>query len=107
MPNGLNGSDTAKLGAAYKQLNAPFGAFGTDTLTASTTALASTDLLKYDSIESQIANLTFARNQLAGTIASALNDASFGNGKIDGGQAKAWIKAAQDLLDAAHTLAGS
>ena len=67
----------------YKQLNAPYGAFGLDTLVASTTAIKSTDDLVYDSIETKIANLTFARDVLAGTIRSALDDDSFGGGKID------------------------
>jgi hypothetical protein len=34
---------TTELGDVYKQLNAPFGAFGTDTLAASTRAIAGDD----------------------------------------------------------------
>ena len=53
-------------GDAYKQINAPFGQFATDTLVASTAALKTSDALKYDSIEASIANLTSTRNALAG-----------------------------------------
>ena len=106
-----HGQRADALGAIYKQVNAPFGAFALDTLIASTAALKSTDELKYDSIETQIANLTLQRDVLAGAIRAALNDAATGNddhgdkGGIDSSQAKAWIKQAQSLLDQAHALA--
>jgi hypothetical protein len=112
-PKGLDDDDTAAdLGAAYKQINAPFGQFADDTLVASTAALKTSDQLKYESIESAIANLTLQRNVLAGEIRQALNSASAGNdGKhgdddgFDKDQARAWIKRAQSLLDQAHALA--
>jgi len=100
-----HGSTTAALGDAYKQLNAPFGSFAMDTLTASTAALATTDDLKYDSIEAQIATLTVERNALAGAIRAALNDAAKGTTAIDESQAKAWISQAQDLIAQAQALA--
>ena len=109
--HGDHGQKTDQLGAIYKQVNAPFGAFAMDTLVASTAALKATDELKYDSIEAQIATLTLQRDVLAGTIRAALNDASPGNDEhsnnsgIDENQAKAWIKQAQSLLDQAHALA--
>jgi hypothetical protein len=105
--NQLNehGKTTTQLGAIYKQVNAPFGQFATDTLSASTAAIKTTDDLKYDRIETAIANLTTERNQLAGQVRTALNDAAAGNAQIDESQAKAWIKQAQSLLDRAHALA--
>ena len=105
--HGFDGGAATQLGDVYKQLNAPFGSFGQDTLTASTAALKKTNELDYDAIESSIANLTFQRDALAGTIRSALNDAEFGNGRIDEQQARDWIKQANDLLDQAHALAAS
>ena len=98
---------TADLGAAYKAVNAPFGQFALDTLVASTAALKSTDELKYDSIETQIANLTFERDTLAGEIRAALNGAAAGTAKLDEQQAKDWISQAQSLLDRAHALAAA
>ncbi len=106
LPKGLaQGGTATQLGDAYKQVNAPFGAFALDTLTASTAALKATDELKYDSIESQIANLTSERDLLAGNIRAALNAAASGNGAIDQSQAKAWLDEAQSLLSRAHALA--
>ena len=102
---GSTTTPSTKLGASYKQINAPFGQFADDTLVASTAALKTSDALKYESIETAIANLTLTRNVLAGEIRQALNDASSGNGRIDDDQARAWIKRAQNLLDQAHALA--
>ena len=80
-----------------------------DTLTASTIALkqpgTTAGNLKYDSIETSIANLTSQRDVLAGTIRQALNDAAKGVSKIDQSNAKTWISQGQSLLDQAHTLA--
>jgi hypothetical protein len=98
---------TAQLGAAYKAINAPFGAFATATLDASTAAIASTDALKYDRIETAIATLTSERNDLAGQIRQALNDAAAGKDAIKESQAKAWIAAADDLLVRSQALAAS
>jgi hypothetical protein len=104
---GDHGDPTTQLGDAYKQLNAPFGSFGLDTLVASTAAIQSTNELKYDSIETQIANLTAKRDVLAGTIRAALNDEAAGGDKINGGQAHDWTKQAQSLIDQAHALAAA
>jgi hypothetical protein len=95
------------LGAAYKQVNAPFGQFALDTLVASTSALKQPDTqegnLRYEAIETQIANLTVERDALAGAIRAALNSGA----KIDEDQARDWIKQAQSLLDRAHALAAA
>jgi len=104
-------NSTQQLGAAYKQVNAPFGSFALDTLVASTNALKQpatpTGDLNYDAIETQIANLTTERDVLAGAIRAALNDAAAGNGKIDEDQARTWVKQARSLLDRAHALAAA
>jgi hypothetical protein len=101
----LDSKAVADLGTSYKQVNAPFGAFALDTLTASTAALKATDESKYESIETQIADLTTERDQLAGNIRTALNAAAAGSSKIDNAQANDWITQAQSLLDRAHALA--
>jgi hypothetical protein len=67
------------LAAAYKQINAPVGALGKATLTASTTALAGDDAT-YAKIEGQIGAWTTQRDALASQIIQALEDAEF-NGK--------------------------
>src|SRR5439155_23345420 len=68
----------------YKQLNASFGSFAMDTLTASTRALASgssSDDSSYTSIEGQIQSLTTQRDALAAQIKATLDAAAF-NGQV-------------------------
>jgi hypothetical protein len=96
-----------RLGDAYKQVNAPFGAFAMDTLVASTRAIKSGDASSdatYTSIEDQIATLTSQRDALAAQIRGALNAAAAGQSALNEQQAKAWIRQADDLLGAAAAL---
>jgi len=94
-----------RLGDAYEQVNAAFGRFGMDLLTASTRALNSTDESVYNSIESSIQDMASQRDALASQIKAALNAAAFNNQAINEHQAKAWIDQAQSLLDQADALA--
>ncbi len=95
-----------RLGDVYEQVNAPFGQFAMDTLTASTAAIKATDDATYNSIENQIVSLTSQREKLVAQIRSALNAAAFDDQALNEQQAKDWIKQANDLLDQAHALAG-
>ena len=98
-----------RLGAVYKQLNAPFGNFGMSMLRASTIALSggtSVDDSAYVAIENAIIGLTTRRDALASTIRHALHAAEFGGVPLDEQQAKGWIDDAQSLLDEAAGLAG-
>jgi hypothetical protein len=96
-----------RLGDVYEQVNAPFGQFGTDTLTASTAALKSTDPSTYNAIEDQISSLTSQRDALVAQIRSALNAAAFDGQALNEQQAKDWIAQAQSLIDQAAALAAS
>jgi hypothetical protein len=96
---------TEALGDVYMQLNAPFGTFALDTLTASTRAILSTDEGAYNSIETRIENLTIERDLLASEIKAALGGAAFNDDKIKEKQAKEWIEEAQSLIDRAAALA--
>ena len=96
-----------RLGAIYEQVNASFGQFSMDTLTASTKALKSTDESAYSSIEDSIASLTSQRDALAGQIKAALSAAAFDGQALNEQQAKDWIAQAQSLLDQAKALAAS
>jgi len=96
-----------RLGDAYEQVNAAFGKFGTDLLTASTHALNSADESVYNTTESSIENLTSERDALASQIKAALNAAAFDNQAINEQQAKAWIAQAKSLLDRASALAAA
>jgi len=95
-----------RLGAIYKQLNAPFGKFAMDTLIASTRALASNDSgdATYTSIENMIADLTAQRDALAAQIKAALDAAAFERRALNEQQAKDWINQTQSLLGEAHAL---
>src|SRR5262249_17549038 len=97
------------VGHAYKAINAPFGPFSSDTLKASTAALASTSAgdATYTQIEAQLMTLMNARDALANQMRAALNGAEFGGTKIQEKQAKDWIAQANDLLAQAQALAAS
>ena len=66
----------ASLATAYKQINAPVGQLGIDTLEASTAALAGDDAT-YATIEAELTALTTKRDALAATIIQKLEDAEF------------------------------
>src|SRR2546421_1029102 len=108
LPNTLfeHQKTTLQLAAIYEQLNAPFGSFGTDTLTASTKGIASTDESVYNYYEDTIQNLTSQRDALASQIKAAFDNAAFNGQQIKEQQAKDWIDQAQSLIDQAAALAG-
>ncbi|MFL5801136.1 MAG: hypothetical protein ACJ8CR_05265 [Roseiflexaceae bacterium] len=96
-----------RLGAVYKQLNASFGQFSMDTLTASTKALKSgsaVDDQTYTSIEGEIQSLTAERDALASQIKAQLGAAVFGGQAINEQQAKDLIDQSEALLERAHAL---
>jgi len=98
-----------ELGAVYEQVNAAFGAFGQDLLTASTRALktgSATGDSTYTSIESSIESLTTQRDALAIQIKAALNAAAFDGQPLNERNAERWIDQAESLLDQASELAG-
>jgi hypothetical protein len=97
-----------RLGEVYKQLNAPFGAFGSSLLVASTKAVRSgtaTDDSTYTTLESSISTLTDERDALAKQIRAALDGASFANEALNEQQAKRYIDDARLLIQRAETLA--
>jgi hypothetical protein len=98
---------TNELGAVYEQLNAPFGQFGTDTLTASTRGIISTNDSVYTSIEDSILDLTAQRDSLALKIETALDGAAFDNKEIKEKDAKDWIAQSRSLLTQAAVLAAA
>lgn len=87
------------LAVAYKQINAPVGDFGLDSLAVSSKALASNDEddATYTSLEARLGNLTEERDELAGEIAAALNGAEFGGTPLAPGKSIAMLVRA-DLL---------
>jgi hypothetical protein len=97
-----------KLADAYKQLNAPFGSFGMDTLTASTKAMqtgSATSDSTYANFDADLAKLRAQRDTLAAQISAVLNGAAFQGQILDEHQAKSLIDQAQSLIDQAASLA--
>ena len=97
-----------RLGAVYKQVNAPFGSFAMDLLKVSTQALQSgsaADDSRYTELEGRIADLTARRDALAADIKAALDAASFGGRPIDQRSAIGMIARAEALLLQARALA--
>jgi hypothetical protein len=89
-----------RLGAAYKQLNAPFGTFAQSALIASTAALASNSPndAVYNVLEAGIAAATARRDALAAQIKSVLQAATFSGQALDEQQAKSLIAQADALV---------
>jgi hypothetical protein len=98
---------TVKLGELYKQLNAPVGTFGLDTLAVSTAALASSSAndRTYNQLEGVLGRLGAARDKVAGAVQSQLLGAEFGNQPVNPGQATALLAAGSAILAGAGLLA--
>ena len=98
-----------QLADAYKQLNAPFGSFGMDTLTASTKAIqtgsASSDSA-YTAFDQRLSDLRGQRDALAAQISTVLNGAAFQGQTLDEHEAQSLIGQAQSLIRQAASLAG-
>ncbi|HSS61249.1 MAG TPA: hypothetical protein VLK30_07320 [Candidatus Limnocylindrales bacterium] len=96
-----------ELGEVYKQINAPVGALGLDSLKISTTALASTSESDetYTDLENRLAGFGDQRDALAAQISAVLTGASFKGKAINERQAKDLIEQAQNLLAEVHEAA--
>ncbi len=103
-----NGSTVVRLGTIYKKINAPYGQFSLDMVTASTHALNSgsdSDDSTYTSIEGKITTLTSRRDTLAAQMKTLLDGAEFKGLPISSAQANPLISQASKLLSAADSLA--
>jgi hypothetical protein len=109
LPKALSQNEAlvVKLGELYKQLNAPVGAFGLDTLDVSTAALASNSSNDsvYNQLETILAGLGVERNDAASAIQSELLGAEFGHHPIDTQQARALLAVGNAILNSASLLA--
>src|SRR5215469_8382304 len=109
LPAGLKAHNATllALGAAYKQINAPVGQLGMDSLKVSTAALSTNDPSTYLTLEHEIQDWTTMRDAIAGQMRAMLNRAAFGGQAIDENQAKSLISQAQNLLKEVSSVAGS
>ena len=95
------------LGAAYKQINSPFGSVAMDSLKVSTAALSSNDATTYLTLEQEIQGWTTTRDAIAGQMKAMLEGAAFGGQAIDEKQAKSLISQAQTLTNQMSSAAAS
>ena len=86
------------LATVYKQINAPVGKLGLNTLATSTAALSSADDTTYNSLENNLISVGTQRDAIAGQIIQLLEGAEFRNQTINPLQAlRLWSQAAQLL----------
>src|SRR5215468_6059012 len=96
--------------AVYKQINAPFGQLGMDSLAVSTAAIASGDAhddATYTTLTNKIIGWTATRNSVAGQMRAILFGAAFNGQKFDENLGKQLIAQGQALLSEAHTCAAN
>ncbi|MGC2758060.1 hypothetical protein, partial [Candidatus Binatus sp.] len=103
----VNNSTLIALGAAYKQINAPFGQLGMNSLTVSTFALSSNDPSTYLNLERQIQQWTRERDAIAGAMREILEAAAFGGHPVNQFEAALLIFLANDLNHQAASVAAS
>jgi len=105
VPHALAGTDD--LAAAYKQLDASVGTFGTDTMIADTAAMASgssSDDQQWVRTEQALTGLALARTVVATKISQTLTAAAFYGARPSQSTVAAELTAARFLLHAAHEL---
>jgi hypothetical protein len=109
LPSGMreHRGELLRLGQVYTQLEAPVGAFGLDTLIASTRALASHSAgdVTYSSIENRLQHLGDRRDAVAAQMRALLLGAAFDGRSLNDANAAALIRQGYELLGAAATLA--
>ncbi len=88
----------SRLAAAYKDINAPRGTLGRQTLRLSTMGLSGS-ASTYALIEAQINDLTAKRNAIAGEMIEILEAAAFNGQTVDVFQAEHLIHQAHELLE--------
>ena len=86
-----------RLAAAYKQINAPLGSLGNQTLLTSTVALAGDDTI-YSTLDARLAGILSRRHALAAKMIEMIEDATFDRQALDEQQAKRLIDQANALL---------
>jgi hypothetical protein len=96
-----------RLGAAYKQINAPVGRLGLDVIEINDAAVRSTDESRYAQLSAQLQQLGADRNALAQRMRMLLEQAAFGGTPVNEQEAKSLIAQAGALLDRADAMAAS
>src|SRR6266550_5656854 len=107
LPSGIRqGQENfVELAEVYKQLNAPLGELGRESLVYANRSVTSVDVA-YARYLSKISDITNRRNSLARDIKTVLDGAAFGNRPVDersedglGHRARALIDQVKDLIE--------
>jgi hypothetical protein len=95
------------LGRVYTQIEAPVGAFGLDTLRASTRALASRSPgdAEYSRVEGQLQRLGAERDAIGNRMRTLLLGAAFAAQPVNPGEAAGLIRQGERLIGQAAVLA--
>jgi hypothetical protein len=93
------------LSAAYKQLNAPFGSVGVDSLVYATGNVTTTDATAHQTYVTTIQAFTSQRDALAATIRSYLDNAGFHGAVFDSSVAARYTHMANKMIAQMHALA--
>jgi hypothetical protein len=110
LPPGLSNEQAfIDLSAAYKQINAPVGQLGLDSLTVSTAAIESNDPRDktYHDLEKHLTQITNLRNALAAKMRVLLEGAEFRGRPLDDGVVSQLVSQANGLLNQVSQLAKS
>src|SRR4029434_7508002 len=71
-----------RLGAVYKQINAPLGRFGLDVIEINDAAVRATDEARYAQLAAALQQLGADRTRIAARMRTLLEQAAFGNDPI-------------------------
>jgi hypothetical protein len=106
LPRSLRGSENfLELAQAYKQLNAPLGSVGLNSLRLANRSILGDDA-GYGKFLVTIADITSGRDALAGEIKAALDGAAFGNQPIKEQQQDQLVRRARAIIERVADLAG-
>jgi hypothetical protein len=108
MPHGIRDdkNDFFDLATIYKQLNAPLGSVGMNSLIFANRSIVSDDTT-YDHYVATLGPIVAARDTLAAQIKTVLDDAAFADKRIDHKQADSLVRQAQQIIDQVANLAGT
>jgi arylsulfatase A-like enzyme len=105
LPNSLRRSENfLELAQVYKQLNAPLGSVGLNSLRFANRSILGDDTA-YGKFLAEIADITTQRNTVAAEIKSVLDAAAFDNQAIDEHQDEQLVKGARAIIDRVADLA--
>src|SRR5215470_6194481 len=108
LPDGISDrrEDFIELARAYKQLNAPLGSVGRNSLVYANRSITSDDVT-YGKYLAKIGDITARRDALANEIKSALNAAAFGNKSVGERNGDELAEQARKIIDQVEDLVES